>query len=184
MKAVVRAVLILVTLLYPLGVYFGLQYFDPRTLVLMIIVIAGVRLLNTEQSPLNHWLWLPLLLIVGLWTWLSQGDIGLKLYPVFVNLSFLAVFAWSLFRPPSMIERFARLQDPNLPQEAIPYTKKVTITWCVFFVFNIIVSLITCFYTSDETWALYNGLIAYILIGLLFSIEWLIRQRVIRINNG
>ena len=184
MKVVIRIVLISLTVLYPLGVFFGLRYFDPRALVLLLIIIAGIRLLSIENSPLNHWLWLPLLTIIGLWTWVGQTDIGLKMYPVFVNVSFLTLFGWSLINPPSMVERFARVKQANLPVEAIPYTKKVTVVWCVFFVFNGSVSLITCFWASDEIWALYNGLIAYILMALLFSSEWLIRQRVMRTHNG
>ena len=39
-------------------------------------------------------------------------------------------------------------------------------------------ALVTALWTSDRTWALYPGLIAYGLIGLLFGGEWLVRQRV------
>jgi uncharacterized membrane protein len=33
-------------------------------------------------------------------------------------------------------------------------------------------------WASERVWALYNGLIAYLLIGTLFAVEWLVRQRV------
>ena len=39
----------------------------------------------------------------------------LKLYPVLVNAALLGVFAYSLISPPSMIERFARIREPDLP---------------------------------------------------------------------
>ena len=39
-------------------------------------------------------------------------------------------------------------------------------------------ALVTALWMSDRAWALYNGLIAYVLIGLLFGAEWLVRQRV------
>jgi uncharacterized membrane protein len=37
--------------------------------------------------------------------------------------------------------------------------------------------LYTALWTSAETWTLYNGLIAYLLIGALVGGEWLIRAR-------
>ena len=50
--------------------------------------------------------------------------------------------------------------------------------WCGFFVLNGALALATALWMSDRAWALYNGLIAYGLIGLLFGVEWLVRQRV------
>ena len=46
-----------------------------------------------------------------------------------------------------------------------------------FFVFNGSIALITVF-CEDAVWALYNGFIAYLLMGTLFLGEWLIRRRV------
>ena len=189
MRVVLRVALIFVTLLYPLGVFFGLRYFDPRTLVLLLILVAGIRWFSIEQSPLNHsplnhWLWLPLLALLSVWTWVAQTDIGLKIYPVFVNLSLLALFAWSLAHPPSMVEKFARIKHADLPTQAIPYTKRVTQIWCGFFVFNATISALTCLWASDAVWALYNGLIAYLLMAALYAVEWFIRQRVMGTDHG
>jgi uncharacterized membrane protein len=35
-------------------------------------------------------------------------------------------------------------------------------------------------YTSLEVWALYNGLLAYLLMGAMFAGEWLVRRKVMR----
>jgi uncharacterized membrane protein len=40
----------------------------------------------------------------------------LKLYPVFMSLRCIIYFCQTLIRPPSMIERFARLVEPDLPE--------------------------------------------------------------------
>jgi hypothetical protein len=61
---------------------------------------------------------------------------------------------------------------------AIPYTRKVTITWCLFFIANGSIATFTALYSSMEIWSLYNGFIAYILMGSVFVIEYLIRIRV------
>jgi uncharacterized membrane protein len=77
-----------------------------------------------------------------------------------------------------MIERFARLQEPHLSETAIRYTRQVTIVWCVFFVLNGSIALYTALFCEMKTWALYNGLIAYVLMGALFAGEYLVRLRV------
>jgi uncharacterized membrane protein len=72
----------------------------------------------------------------------------------------------------------ARLREPDLPPHAVVYVRRVTQVWCGFFLLNGSVALATALWASERVWALYNGLIAYLLIGTLFAVEWLVRQRV------
>jgi uncharacterized membrane protein len=76
-----------------------------------------------------------------------------------------------------MIERLARLREPELPPEGVAYTRRVTQAWCVFFVFNGTVALATALWASEAAWSLYNGVIAYGLMGLMFGGEFLLRRR-------
>jgi uncharacterized membrane protein len=48
----------------------------------------------------------------------------------------------------------------------------------VFFVCNGAIAAVTALAASDRVWALYNGAIAYGLIGAMFAGEWIVRQRV------
>lgn len=178
-----RFALLVISLLYPLAVYIGLQHFDPRSLVLLLIAMAGLRILSDGSSAHFHWLWVPLFGLLVFWILISNSDVGLKLYPVLLSLSFLLMFGWSLRHPPSMVERMARLQEPNLPAAAIPYTATVTKVWCVFFAVNGCLAFVTAFWASNELWLLYNGLISYILMGILFGGEWLVRQHFVRAAN-
>ncbi|NIB44226.1 hypothetical protein HBA55_31795 [Pseudomaricurvus alkylphenolicus] len=180
----VKVLLGLVTLLYPLAVYTGLQTFEAQQLIVLLVLLAGLRLLVQGDNPMNHWLWLPILALMALATWITGSDLGLKLYPVLVNLSLLTLFGWSLKFPPSAVERMARLREPDLPDAAIRYTRKVTQVWCAFFCINGTMALLTSLWASTEVWALYNGLIAYLLMALLFAGEWLVRQRVQRRASG
>lgn len=169
------ALLWLATLLYPLAIYFGTGRVEPRWLALLLLALALLRLAVTRDR-----IWLVacagalLLVAVGM---LRNDGTPLKLYPVLVNGVLLAVFATSLRHPPSAIERLARLREPELPPAAVAYTRRVTQVWCVFFVINGSLALLTAVYASDATWALYNGLVAYLLMGLLFAGEWLVRPR-------
>jgi uncharacterized membrane protein len=78
-----------------------------------------------------------------------------------------------------MVERIARLHQPDLPTDATPYLRNVTRVWIAFFVFNGAAGLATALWASREVWSLYNGGIAYVLIGLLFAAEWLWRRRML-----
>ena len=106
-----------------------------------------------------------------------QAALALKLYPVCVNAVLLGVFSSSLARPPSAIERFARLQNPDLTPRAVGYARGVTVVWCLFFIGNGLAALGTALWASDGAWAIYNGLIAYLLMGALLGAEWIVRQR-------
>lgn len=106
--------------------------------------------------------------------------VGLKLYPVAVSLVLFIVFYKSLSAPQTYVETLARLQNPDLDAKGVAYTRSVTKVWCVFLALNGLLALGLAFWASLEAWALYTGLIAYILMGLLFGGEWLYRKKVLR----
>ncbi|AQS38468.1 putative membrane protein [Shewanella psychrophila] len=160
---------------YPLAVYFGLNYLPTGTIAMVLCFILVTRLLIQKQQVKA--MILPIIVGIGLTaaSFIAKRHDWLLYYPVVINLSMLMLFAYSLRLGPSMIERLARLKEPELPDEAIPYLKKVTLIWCGLFVFNGSVALYTAHYASLEIWTLYNGLIAYLLIGSLLGGEWLYR---------
>lgn len=97
-----------------------------------------------------------------------------KFYPVVVSAAWLAFFAGSLAGTPA-VERFARMKTPDLPPSAVRYCRRVTVAWCVFFLANGTVALDSALNRSDAWWALYNGLISYIAMGLMFAGEYAVR---------
>ena len=173
----------LLTLVYPVLVYFGLLHFPPKWVGLAIAALLLIRLFVLQRKLTTHMrqsLYPAMLLAIGcalVSVFLNHAG-ALKLIPVVINFACLIGFASTLRHPPSMIERFARLQEPHFSDAAIPYTRKVTMVWCGFFVLNGSASLYTALFTSMATWTLYNGLIAYLLLGLLFAVEYLVRLRV------
>lgn len=82
-----------------------------------------------------------------------------------------------------MVERLARLREPDLPLVAVAYTRRVTQVWCVFFIINGALAFATAVWASDAVWSLYTGVIAYILMGLLFGAEFLFRLRFKRLHH-
>lgn len=165
----------LATLLYPLAIWLGLARFEPRWLACVLLAVALLRAAVSREP-----VWLiaasgAVLLVVA--TFVFNDGLPLKLYPVLVNLALLGVFALSLWRPPTVIERLARLRHPDLPPEGVRWVTNVTRVWCVFFAVNGGIALWTALAASDAAWALYNGAIAYVLIGAMLGGEWLLRPR-------
>ncbi|MPM92043.1 hypothetical protein SDC9_139177 [bioreactor metagenome] len=150
----------------------------PQWLAVLLMVLAVARALTARQ---RFW-WVAAFgaAVLAAAAWLSQDALMVKLYPVWVNIVMLAVFGFSLIRPPSVVERLARLREPDLPPSGVRYTRRVTQVWCVFFVLNGAAAAVTALFCSDAVWALYNGLLAYVLMGCLMGIEWGVRQRVRR----
>lgn len=170
-----KLLLTLATLAYPVLVYLGIGRWSPFWLALLL---AGLMVVRAWAARDAVWLLAgagaALLSLASLYagSWLP-----LKLYPVMVSAVLLCVFGISLLRPPTVIERIARLREPGLPAAAVAYMRKVTQAWCLFFVANGAMALATTLWASEGIWLLYNGLISYVLMGAMFAGEWLLRQR-------
>lgn len=167
------------TLAYPFVVYFGLQRFNPRLLAAFLLAIFALRLAFFSKQG-DFLKALPMLAggaLIALLVMIADRPALLLFHPVLINVSGLLLFATSLKYGPPMIERFARMQEPELPEAAIRYCRKVTQVWVGFFVFNGSIALATALYGDINLWTLYNGLISYVLLGMLFAIEFLVRLR-------
>ncbi len=166
---------------YPLLILFGVRVAEPRYVAVMLAAVLLFRRsgeaarLMAGLSVFDRAVLAGLIGLAGAVA-LTNSEWLLRFYPAAMNSGFLLIFAVSLVRPPSMVERFARLREPQLPPRAIPYTRRVTQWWCVFFVVNGAVALYTAIWASRELWALYNGFIAYLLMAALFGGEWLYRR--------
>jgi len=168
-------------LLYPVTVYFALQWFEPRVIAAVLAIFLLLRWkqqavqLLAGLSTVSRGI-LIVLLLLCLAVLIVNNETLLRLYPATVNFGLLAIFGMTLRQSQSMVERFARLRHANLPSEGVRYTRHVTYVWCLFFAGNGLVATWTAVSASREAWALYNGLIAYVLMGSLFASEWLLRR--------
>ena len=174
-----KTIVLTLTVLYPFLVYWGLSSSQFQLILPIVLILIGMRwvLGNEQEKKVLFVTGGSILAIAFLW----GEQLSLKFYPVLMNLGFLFVFAISLIRPPTVIEKIARLSTQDeLEAGAISYMQKVTCVWSAFFMLNASISAYTAIWGSEEQWVLYNGFIAYLLIGFLFAAEWLVRQKVIR----
>jgi uncharacterized membrane protein len=171
--------LLLAGLLYPFAVYYGMEHLSPRLFAVVLGALWLIRALSRRGKPGNFWtttVALGFCLLLGL----AGEPALLRWYPVLLNGLLLALFGLSLKFGPPVVERLARLSDPQLPEVAVRYTRQVTAVWAAFFLANGLVVIALNFWAPLSWWTLYTGLIAYGLMGLLFAGEWLVRQRVRR----
>ncbi len=170
--------IICLSVLYPVLVYFGNRYLPPQVLALVLVLLILGRRTSSFGVPISLWSVIAGLLLAVL-AFGFNDSLPLKIYPVLVNGSLLVIFLSSLRYPPTIAERIARFRDPILSQAAVAYTRRVTQAWCVFFTGNALIALWTALRWPDKVWFYYNGVIAYILVGAMFAGEWMVRQRVL-----
>ncbi|MCP5079056.1 MAG: DNA gyrase subunit B [Psychromonas sp.] len=174
-------------LLYPFGVYYGLNRWGVGVIAGGLALLFLLRVIGASQTRLRElkyiaWVSGAAGLVLTLLAFVFKSSDWFTYYPVIVNLFMFLLFAQSLWQKESMIERFARLQEPELPDYAIHYTRNVTKVWCLFFILNGSAALVTSF-MSLQTWAFYNGLLSYLLAGGLFAVEFVVRIWVKRKNE-
>ena len=177
MSRLIAPALLLAGLLYPFAVYFGMARFAPWQFALLLGGLWLARALTGQRRAANLWMAVVALVFCALLA-LFNSPALLSWYPVLISTFMLSLFGLSLKFGPPMIERMARLREPVLPAIAIHYTRQVTKVWCLFFLLNGLVAASLTLWAPLSWWTLYNGLIAYALMGLLFAIERLIRQKV------
>lgn len=172
-----RAALIILLAAYPFLVWLGLDRFGPLALGAVLAVLFLFRLGVLAGGVAKRWrlagVLAVLLFVAGIA--LTGDERVLKLYPVGINLGLLVLFAASLFRPPTVIERGLRLAGRPAPDHARAYLWWVTLAWSGFFLVNGAVAAWTALAAPLSWWTLYNGLLSYLLIAGLFAAELLAR---------
>lgn len=179
MLRLLNSIIGFVMLLYPLAVYLGIQVLKPWKISAALLVLLLVRFCLFPADKL----WSRPLIGFGVLycvfaVW-HNSELSLRLYPVWVNFCLFLLFSISLACPPPAIERLARLQHPDLSDQGVKYTQKVTQIWCAFFIINGLIAAGTALWANFFWWSFYNGFIAYVLIGLLMGIEYLVRIRML-----
>ena len=183
MSVAFKVLTALVTALWPLIIFAAVMADVWRYVLPVLAGVMGLKLITTLKAraagPLVRVGLVLATLALGLCLLsLAFSAIGFMFYyPVAVNLIMLAVFASSLRGEQSIVERLARLQDPELSPRGVRYTRNVTKAWCVFFVLNGAIAAVTAIIGDLKLWTWWNGLLSYGAMGLMFGGEYLLRCR-------
>jgi uncharacterized membrane protein len=180
------AVLAVAGMAYPFVVYAAMGRVPAGALVLLALALAGARFAALRGGAIARVLAGPLAAVFAATGALAlvQPRAAALAYPVLMNLGFAAAFGWSVLRPPSLVQVFASVVEPDPSAAARRYMRTVSAVWCVFLTGNAMVALALAVWADTGLWALYTGLISYLLMALLFGIEWLVRRRVQGAERG
>lgn len=178
MKNALRLLISSLLIVYPLLVWWLAQNGLTNWLLLLLLALLSLSVVFQGIHHPRSWLTLAVLLVVSVTAIFADQLTGVLFYPVWMNSALLLVFLASLWRKPAVITRLASLMEGPLSDKAVVYTEKVTLVWTIFFLVNGAISLATAVHGDIELWTLYNGFISYVLIGLLFIIEWSARRAV------
>lgn len=172
----------LLALGYPFVVLAGLRWWEPRQLALLVGALLLLRAVLgwrqlTRQALVR--LAAPALLVVAvlLPTLFWNDPLLLLFVPVAMNLALLVAFGRTLWRGPPLVETLARLQVPDLPADECRYCRSVTWVWCAFFAANAVACAALALVGDLHVWALYTGLLAYLLVGFVYAIEFVVRSK-------
>ncbi len=165
---------------YPLILYLAHTRLSARGVGGILLALYGASMLLRMRGSAAE-LWriarqhLPLLALIAAAIALGNRTL-LLLLPMLVSLYLLGTFADSLRRGPPMIERFARAIEDDLPDFTLPYCRRVTAIWCGFLAANSLVVAGLAFFAPLGWWALYTGVLFYLLLGALLAAEFCFRK--------
>jgi len=163
----------LLIIVYPLIIYLLLSYQLAWLGVLLVLILTLWKLHHFKNGL---WWALALLAGVAISARLLGIDSLLKLSPLLIHSSLLILFSRSLRSTP-LITRFATLEHGGeLPPGVASYCRRLTILWAGFFAANIAGGIWLALEGDAASWALYNGLIVYLLIAALVVGEYLWRH--------
>lgn len=178
LKIIATIALTIASLAYPLIWYFGreLGWFHYLAMAMCALwMIRAYTQRTREQKAVSLMVSAFFAMVL-----LLRMPQSMYWYPVWVNLLMLLLFGSSLFAKQTLIERLARLQQPDLPPSGVQYTRRVTQIWCVYFIINGGIAAALALSGRHDWWAIYTGIIAYVIMGLLGGGEWLYRKFVLK----
>lgn len=141
-----------------------------------VLIKAATTLLVLSYPFFTHWL-LP--------RWQAAPAFALMLPPAALNALMAWVFGRTLAagREP-MISLFARMEHEalvvqpgaDLPHELQGYTRALTKIWTALFAFMAAVAIVLAWSGLHAWWALFTGVLSYLMMGILFFGEYMFRR--------
>lgn len=176
-----RALFPVALAVYPALLLYALAVWGPRTAALLVLALSLPRALlalrDARPEDRAHALAVPGTVALFASLGALSGDArALLAAPTLVNLALLAHFGRSLRTDTPLVERFARMQVPDLSDAERAWCRGVTVAWCVFFALNALAATLLAALAPLRWWAVYTGGVAYALMAAMFTVEYLARS--------
>jgi uncharacterized membrane protein len=170
------AFILVMMLVYPLLVYQHIEDVSPRWFAGVLFIVLVLRFIFfSNVKKITDWLMLGVVFAFCLIVMVFESKLLLKFYPVLMNFGMGLIFIVSLTGKQSLIEKFVKATGKTPPPEARSYLRTLSLLWGGLLIFNGAVSAYTAWYTSLYIWAIYNGMLSYVLIASFAAGEWIYR---------
>lgn len=177
---VVNAVLVIA---YPVAVFYGLTHFGARAVSVMVLglMVPGLawRFRRADRATFWSVVRVPIAMLLLILGGIATDDRRFLLaLPVMINAVLLVEFGSTLRAGATpMIERFARMQEPELDARKLRHCRQWTWRWSAFFLLNGGTAAALAAFAPVWWWTVYTGAVAYALMGLMFAAEYATRPR-------
>lgn len=176
--------LTLLTFCYPLvvhlSIYTGHVIWAAYFLGILLVLPLLVDVVRRERPSIRSGALAFCAVVVLMWAEYQAATV-LKIYPLLIFAIFFILFASSLVvgRTP-LVSRFAILMRGPAPDVVMRYGRHATIVWSIFFFIMIAASLYLSLFASLAAWSWFTNVFSYLLVGLMFVIEFAMRRRVLK----
>jgi uncharacterized membrane protein len=175
-----RVAVIVALVSYPFVMHALLEHADPRVAAAVVLVGLGLSFglrRAFAREPLRRLVAQHALAAVAAGFALAQGKgLALLLLPALMSLGLFGVFGVTLRRGPPLVERIARrISGASFQEEMVPHCRQATIVWSAFFATNAGVVAALAIAAPLAWWTVYTGILADVLMALLFASEYAVR---------
>jgi len=176
--------LLLLLFCYPglahLSIYLGHPAWAAYLLATVFALIYPYTLIRNKQS-----IWQISLSILSslfvIWMANSYAKNLLFAQPIILNSLICMVFLSTLFgKSEPLIGRFATVIRHKVADNVLVYCRWVTWAWAIFFFLLAIASAVLAAKASIEVWSWFSNVVAFILIGIMFILEFAVRKIVLK----
>jgi uncharacterized membrane protein len=146
------------------------------TLIGWVIVRTIPVLVSAKREQRAAALQLPAIaLVFASLGWASNNGTWLLVLPSATQATFGLAFLRSLSGTP-LIEHFARMMKPELSVPEQAHCRGWTRIWGVYLLVLAATGLALARWATLAVWTVYVGVLSYVLVGMLFAVEYVIRK--------
>jgi uncharacterized membrane protein len=183
-RALANAVLIGFGIAYPLVVFSLRGTVEPALFIVLALAIVIGRLTLGDIGAGGWRTALSAAAAALAVLALIDAALAARAYPVIISLAAAGVFAVTLWQPPSLIERLALASGEPWSPALRLYCRRVTLIWALWLIGNAVIAGCLALARDDQAWALWTGLLSYLVSGALLAGEWLVRRHARRPSRG
>ena len=180
MKVVLNLISALFIAASPFVLYWTLTNHDVAVAALTLIAWVIVRtipiLLSAKKEQRRAALQLPAIaLVFALLGWVLDDGMWLLVLPSATQATFGLTFLRSLRGTP-LIEHFARMVKADLGAPEQAHCRRWTKVWGIYLIVLAALGLVLAAVASLTVWTIYVGILSYVLVGMLFAVEYVVRK--------